>query len=261
MEQETLLDLQELYSKGLLIPVIGSGLSMPFGLPDWKKLILDAAEFFHLSSEDQDKIEKQLAAYDFLTPVDVITEHGVSEIELQKYVAESMKAAKKKIAVTEVENNYTDFAKVSNLRFMTTNYDEYLNEISGKKTFYLSELSGIAVNQFPLRHYNNVVIPLHGQISEPESIVLSRGSYEKLYDSDEFEQEFQHLRTHFTFLFMGFSFDDKYFAKMFERMLKRFQARHYILFEEHVDGAKIERLGKEYGVQAILYKAGKCTHQ
>lgn len=73
MEQETLLDLQELYSKGLLIPVIGSGLSMPFGLPDWKKLILDAAEFFHLSSEDQDKIEKQLAAYDFLTPVDVIT--------------------------------------------------------------------------------------------------------------------------------------------------------------------------------------------
>ena len=261
MEQETLLDLQELYSKGLLIPVIGSGLSMPFGLPDWKKLILDAAEFFHLSSEDQDKIEKQLAAYDFLTPVDVITEHGVSEIELQKYVAESMKAAKKKIAVTEVENNYTDFAKVSNLRFMTTNYDEYLNEISGKKTFYLSELSGIAVNQFPLRHYNNVVIPLHGQISEPESIVLSRGSYEKLYDSDEFVQEFQHLRTHFTFLFMGFSFDDKYFAKMFERMLKRFQARHYILFEEHVDGAKIERLGKEYGVQAILYKAGKCTHQ
>lgn len=261
MEQETLLDLQELYSKGLLIPVIGSGLSMPFGLPDWKKLILDAAEFFHLSSENQDKIEKQLAAYDFLTPVDVITEHGVSEIELQKYVAESMKAAKKKIAVTEVENNYTDFAKVSNLRFMTTNYDEYLNEISGKKTFYLSELSGIAVNQFPLRHYNNVVIPLHGQISEPESIVLSRGSYEKLYDSEEFEQEFQHLRTHFTFLFMGFSFDDKYFAKMFERMLKRFQARHYILFEEHVDGAKIERLGKEYGVQAILYKAGKCTHQ
>lgn len=96
MEQETLLDLQELYSKGLLIPVIGSGLSMPFGLPDWKKLILDAAEFFHLSSENQDKIEKQLAAYDFLTPVDVITEHGVSEIELQKYVAESMKASKRK---------------------------------------------------------------------------------------------------------------------------------------------------------------------
>ena len=261
MEQETLLDLQELYSKGLLIPVIGSGLSMPFGLPDWKKLILNAADFFKLAAEDKYKIQELLNKYDFLTPIDVITEYGVSECELQKYVAESMKAAKKKIAVADVENNYTDFARVSNLRFMTTNYDEYLNEISGKKTFYLSELSGIAVNQFPLRYYNNVVIPLHGQISEPESIVLSREAYKRLYDSDEFEQEFQHLRTHFTFLFIGFSFDDKYFAKMFEKMLKRFQARHYILFEEHVDEKKIELLGKEYGVQAILYRTGNKTHQ
>ncbi len=58
MEQETLLDLQELYSKGLLIPVIGSGLSMPFGLPDWKKLILDAAEFFIFHRKIRTKSKK-----------------------------------------------------------------------------------------------------------------------------------------------------------------------------------------------------------
>ena len=41
-------ELQEAYEKNLLIPVIGSGLSAPFGLPTWRDLIINIADEYSI---------------------------------------------------------------------------------------------------------------------------------------------------------------------------------------------------------------------
>lgn len=262
MENDLLLKLQDIYSRTLLIPVVGSGLSVPFGLPDWRTLIEQSAVHFHLDEKRQQQIREKLDVYEFLDAVDVVLEHGVSEQELQEFVVSCIVMAKEK-ADNQVCNNYLDLAKMSKVRFVTTNYDRYINDFTGAKSFSLSDLETIPINEFPLKGFDGTVIPLHGEITRADSIVLSRNSYKALYESDEFEREFQHLRTHFTFLFMGFSFDDAYFQKMFRKMLRRFEATHYILFEKRMEiecSDKIRKLSEEYGVKAIYYDAENLGH-
>ena len=54
--------LQECYSRITLIPVIGSGLSIPMGLPDWSDLIKEAADHFLLSDEKKGQIYQCLVS-------------------------------------------------------------------------------------------------------------------------------------------------------------------------------------------------------
>lgn len=263
MDADAILNLQDCYSRTLLMPVVGSGISVPFGLPDWSALVEQAAEFFRLSSGKRQQIREYLDRYEFLEAVDVVLGGGVSEWELQIFVADCMEEGKRN-ADFAAENNYTDLARLSRIRFMTTNYDRLINDLVGADSFLLSELEKLSVNEFALRRYDHTVIPLHGEITRPESIVLSRKSYQELYEAADFEHEFQHLRTHYTFLFLGFSFEDVYFQSMFEKVLQRFEAKHYILFEEKEKAKnrdKIEKLSRDYGVEALYFDASKDGYE
>lgn len=253
--------LQESYARITLIPVVGSGISVPFGLPDWRTLIERAAEHFLISATGLTKIAGHLDRYEFIEAADTILGEGVSELDLQQYVLDSMYKAK--AAAAKVENNYDDLAMLSRVRYITTNYDQYLNDLAGTNTFLLEQLEKISINQFQLSPYDHAVIPLHGVISRPESIVLSGSSYKKLYDSPRFHEEFQQLRTHYTFLFIGFSFEDEHVQTLFEKVLQRFEAQHFILFEKRVgveNKDKIERLKEKYGLEAVYYDASADGH-
>ena len=253
--------LQECYSRVTLIPVIGSGLSVPFGLPDWRTLIENSAEHFALGEDKILEIQEHLEHYEFVDAVDVILNEGVPELALQNYVSESMMMAKK--AAADVDNNYSDLAMLSKVRFMTTNYDRYMNDMVGARTFLLEDLEHMPINQFSYSTYDHTVIPLHGEINRPESIVLSRDSYHRLYHTQAFHEQFQQLRTHFTFLFMGFSFEDEYVQQLFEKIVQRFEAQHFILFDEsekEKNAEKIERLKSQYGMEAVYYDASVDGH-
>ena len=261
-DKDLLLHLQDIYSRALLIPVVGSGISIPFGLPDWKTLIIMAAENFGLDNTEKVMINNLLDKYKFLEAIDIILNSGVSEYEIQQFVSETIKDAKNNCN-SKVESNYEDLKKMRRLRFITTNYDRYINDIVDADTFLLNELAGMNVNEFALRKYDSCVIPLHGDIDRPDSIIFTRKSYDDLYDSDEFDREFQHIRTHFTFLFMGFSFDDVYFQRMFEKIVNRFEAKHYILFDINVKKfypEKIDKLIDTFGVEPIFYDSSKQGH-
>lgn len=254
--------LQDFYSRVNLIPVIGSGFSVPFGLPDWGTLVRKAAVQLELEREQQDVMDHFLKEWKYLEAVDVILDTGITEEKLQQTIAEIFSAEKARANTTCV-NNYTDLAQMPRLRFMTTNYDQYINDFTGADSFPLEFLRNIKTNEFAGRKYDHIVIPLHGEIDRPSSIVLSRQSYERLYKSAHFEQDFQHLRSHYTFLFMGFSFDDLYFQSMFEKMLGRYEATHYILLEQSEQEKhreKIERLYQKYGVETIFFDASTCDY-
>lgn len=253
--------LQDSYTRAALIPVVGSGISTPFGLPNWRTLIERAAEHFSIAPPAVQRIAELLDRREYLEAVNVLLDEGVSEIALQKYVAESMSAAK--AAAAARESNYDDLARLSKVRYITTNYDRYLNDIADAKTFLLERLEDININQFQLSPYDHTVIPIHGEISRPESIVLSEASYKRLYGSARFREEFQQLRSHYTFLFIGFSFDDKYVQEMFDRVLQRFEAQHFILFDKSAASGnkeKIEKLKEKYGIEALYYDSSAGGH-
>ena len=253
--------LQECYSRVTLIPVVGSGLSIPMGLPSWRELIEKSADYFSVSDEKKECIRKCLDRNEYLDATDVILEAGVSDQMLREYIAKSMTEAKENS--NSVDNNYRDLALFSKIRYMTTNYDQYINDFAEARTFCLEDLENIQINQFAYSAYDHVVIPLHGEISRPESIVLSRDSYQKLYNTDSFKSEFEHMRTHFTFLFMGFSFEDKYIQKLFDKILHHYQAQHFILFdksEADKNAEKIERIKTQYGIETVFYDASKKGH-
>lgn len=253
--------LQESYSRVTLIPVVGSGLSVPFGLPDWRTLIELAGAHFSLSDIGRMKLTAHLDKLQYLDAVDILLEEGVSEPDLQSYIADCMLEAK--TAAADQTNSYTDLARMAKVRFITTNYDRYLNDLVGANTFLLEQLEDIPVNQFGLPDYDHTVIPLHGEITRPESLVFTRTSYDRLYNSSRFCEEFQQLRTHFTFLFIGFSFDDQYVQRLFERVLQRFEAQHFIMLDQRIDERdreKVERLRVKYGLETIYYDASVDGH-
>ena len=51
--------LQECYSRVTLIPVVGSGLSIPMGLPSWRELIEKSADYFSISDEKKESGSKE----------------------------------------------------------------------------------------------------------------------------------------------------------------------------------------------------------
>ena len=62
---------------------------------------------------------------------------------------------------------------------------------------------------------------------------------------------------------MGFSFEDKYIRKLFDKILHHYQAQHFILFdksEADKNAEKIERIKTQYGIETVFYDALKKGH-
>lgn len=255
-------ELQEAYMSNLLIPVIGCGLSVPFQLPDWKTLIVEAADMFDLTDTDRQIMNQYLAVNNYLDAIDVLIDAGVTESQLQDFVSKRMIEAKKDVDVSSIDNNYVDLAKFYRSRFLTTNYDEFLNDFTGGTELPLETLGVMNVNEFSRERHAGSIIPLHGTVSRPESIVFSRKSYDTVYEQPSFGDDFHVLREGYTFLFMGFSFDDVYFTKLFDQLIVRHKARHYILFDrsQEKNTARLQELEQRYGVTAIFYDVTGNDH-
>lgn len=267
MGTDSIDELQGAYLSDKLIPVVGAGVSLPFKLPDWNELLMICAEKHNLADNLKKRLKERLDKYEYLEAADVILHAGVSEEELCQCVADTISVAKSKNSdgdKTLIKHNYSDLSRLSGVRYMTTNYDMYLNDYTGGKSFRITDLTRIPANRFQFKKYEKAIIPIHGEIADPNSIVLSRKSYETVYEDEKFEISFQHIRSSFVFLFIGFSFDDVYVKGMFEHILnKRLPSRHYILFAESVresHSEKIAELKEKYGVVSVFYKTNGGDH-
>lgn len=94
------------------------------GLPSWRELIEKSADYFSISDEKKECICKCLDRNEYLDATDVILKAGVSDQMLREYIAKSMTEAKENS--NSVDNNYLDLALFSKIRYMTTNYDQYM---------------------------------------------------------------------------------------------------------------------------------------
>ena len=178
--------LAEELEKGKLVVFVGAGVSKNSGLPDWKELIKDYAEYRGI---------KEFTSKQFLTiPEEVFERYGslkyyeIAEKRfLGKYVPNSIHRILKKMKLTYI---------------ITTNYDTLIEE-------EIKNLQIVSKDEdLPYTNSNRMLIKMHGDF-ENKNIVLKKSDY------DNYEKNFQLISTLVkglfttnTVLFIGYSYSD-----------------------------------------------------
>ena len=178
--------LAEELEKGKLVVFVGAGVSKNSGLPDWKELIKDYAEYRGI---------KEFTSKEYLTiPEEVFERYGslkyyeIAEKRfLGKYVPNSIHRILKKMKLTYI---------------ITTNYDTLIED-------QIKNLQIVSKDEdLPYTNSNRMLIKMHGDF-ENKNIVLKKSDY------DNYEKNFQLISTLIkglfttnTILFIGYSYND-----------------------------------------------------
>ena len=178
--------LAEELAKGKLVVFVGAGVSKNSGLPDWKELIKDYAEYRGI---------KEFTSKEYLTiPEEVFERYG----SLKYY-----EIAEKRFSGKYFPNSIHRILKKMNLTYIiTTNYDTLIeDEIKNLQIVSKDE-------DLPYTNSNRMLIKMHGDF-ENKNIVLKKSDY------DNYEKNFQLISTLVkglfttnTVLFIGYSYSD-----------------------------------------------------
>lgn len=247
------------YKTEKIVPFVGAGLSIPFGVPSWANLIREIANPYCIGNLEwlKNLIETDLGNNDFWKAIDNLLEYtSLNESSLNEKVADIIFNKQKNIDDDEL-HNYKDLSKMNFNLYLTTNYENYLQEyLRFRRTPVL--LRDIDFNTQNLIDRQQI-FQLHGNISNSGTIVLSRASYKKLYDDKKYNQLFGLITGTNKLLFLGFSFDDQFIKALISGHKEVFNGEHYILLNQPTIQQEKE-LSDKYGLKVIPYNAEKSTH-
>ena len=178
--------LAEELEKGKLVVFVGAGVSKNSGLPDWKELRKDYAEYRGI---------KEFTSKEYLTiPEEVFERYG----SLKYY-----EIAEKRFLGKYVPNSVHRILKKMDLTYIiTTNYDTLIED-------QIKNLQIVSKDEdLPYTNSNRMLIKMHGDFKN-KNIVLKKSDY------DNYEKNFQLISTLIkglfttnTILFIGYSYND-----------------------------------------------------
>ena len=178
--------LAEELAKGKLVVFVGAGVSKNSGLPDWKELIKDYAEYRGI---------KEFSSKQFLTiPEEVFERYG----SLKYY-----EIAEKRFSGKYFPNSIHRILDEMDLTYIiTTNYDTLIED-------QIKKLQIVSKDEdLPYTNSNRMLIKMHGDFKN-KNIVLKKSDY------DNYEKNFplistliKGLFTTNTVLFIGYSYND-----------------------------------------------------
>lgn len=216
-----------------IIPFIGSGVSIPLGLPSWKHLL----EIINDNCYSDETLEKEyknlVASGDLLAAFDHLIDHSYefsNYEQIKERIVRIMNS--KRIDKTEFKaHNYGDLVLLNSRFYITTNYDLLMSDfLSSENDAYtspicLSEISNIR----NLMQGKNQVIHLHGHVNNLESMIVSHKDYQELYANQSLLIKFGSIMNNKPLLFIGFSFTDKFFEDLYQKMTSIVSSIHYII--------------------------------
>ncbi|PEE95570.1 SIR2 family NAD-dependent protein deacylase [Bacillus cereus] len=210
-----------------LIIFVGSGFSLDCGNYNWVDLVKQI--IIHLHRETQDKKYEGLK---------ILLESGTDVLDILDLMEKS--TVKRKM-IEGLVNNIKDpivsekHKKLINIskKLITTNYDkliEYNSEIEHIFTYdNLYHIAGI-------REKEEFILKLHGCINDPDKCILFRKQYDDIYTKESAAiLKMEALIQDYTFLFLGFSFNDPYVKELFDRIdtiLNGYSKIHYLVSTE-----------------------------
>ena len=257
-------ELNQKYNQWNLVPFVGAGLSIPFQIPDWAGIIKDCTEEFRINRADRgfisQVVECDLKRYDYWSAIDNVKKYlDRTDEDIQEYIRNRILKVSASID-EKTDNNYIDLNQEKISLVFTTNYDHLISK------FIKSELQAINLVdlneniQNIMQQRDNVrIFHLHGNISQPHSIVISSKKYKELYQQDNYIKFMELFGGTKTFLFLGFSFSDIYIQHVIRKNKKYFQAKHYIIMDSPTDEMVI-KLKNEYNIETISYDSSNSSH-
>ncbi|WP_404427162.1 SIR2 family protein [Ureibacillus chungkukjangi] len=242
--------LKESLIKEKVIPFVGAGVSMPLGLPNWQGLIKICSD--GLVGRDKKEFEELLDNNgDIFAAIDILINESMTYNETN--IKEKISAYIKINFNTQVDNAFHNINDILNLNsdfYLTTNYDDALSiyQRNGIYPFLLDEIENL---QDFFNEKQGRVVHLHGIYQRPKTMVVSKKDYEQMYSDDKTKMLLSNMLS-YKLLFIGFSFEDKYFKDIFTYVKEYIGGSHFIILFD-VYGRNAQAL-KESGLHVISLK-------
>ncbi|MBZ9521898.1 SIR2 family protein [Bacillus safensis] len=240
--------------KDYLIPFIGAGLSIPFNLPSWPEMLKTFSEELEGSAKpyylDLIKEGNYMQALTLLSERSLLSDSDI-QLEIQKLFDERLD-----ITINEEDHNYKDLINLESSFYLTTNYDNIFTSLKAKNQFIpplrWNEIDNI---QTFLTDKKGSMIHLHGVVHVPQTMIVTQYNYEKLYNDEKFESLLSSFMSNQTFLFLGFSFSDKFFVDLYDKIRSKIKGTHFIILP-NVSFEKAKEFS-EKGLKTIGIKVSK----
>lgn len=261
MSQYFVDELKRKYRDKRVIPFIGAGLSIPFQLKSWPDLINELKETL-LDERYWDAIDFDIEQKNYQEAIEAIKKYGhIDDQPIQEKIAGSY-SLRKKDTKDFIENNYSDLIKRNFKVYVTTNYDRLLDSylpdanVFRSLTEYTSNFQRLSEDDD-----EKYIFHIHGCVSNPDSIVISSDKYDELYNDSRFDNLMKGLSSNYSFLFLGFSFEDTFVKELVQNHKSFFKGTHYLITSsESIDSTKKGILSKEYGIRTIEYSPNNSSH-
>lgn len=246
------------YLKGRVVPFIGAGLSTPFKIPTWKELIEIIAQK-HATGEKEfviKSVDVLLERYDFWEAINQLKLFlMLSDQDIQSEVVRIINEKRVDLHDDSL-HNYLDLAKMDFNLYLTTNYENLLFKyVQCDTPILMKDIDFSTQELFDTKR----ILHLHGITSNSGSIVLSRQSYQELYDNNKYNELLKQVTGTKTLLFMGFSFEDQFIRELIKNHRQYFKANHYIILD-NPSNEKSRVLKEEYGLITIKYNSKNSSH-
>jgi hypothetical protein len=214
-----------------IVPFIGSGLSVPLGLPNWKVLLEKLSS--GLPNEHQKAMYLEytnqgdlLEALDFLKKWSI----HINDDDQVKDAIIKIIETEQKTGVEEDLHNFYDVIKLGSNLYITTNYDLLFEDFLHNSVGYRAPLCLNDIDNLrKLLDRNSQVLHIHGHVERKETMIVSTADYKKLYEDDGLIYKLQHILTSRPLLYLGFSLNDKFFVDLYTNLSKIVKSHHYIV--------------------------------
>ena len=253
-------DLCKDYHDNKIVPFIGAGLSVPFKVPGWADLIREIANKYAGDKElafVKLVVEKELERNDYWHAIDALKRYTtVQEEDIQEHIATTIQSKLTKPA-SDLLHNYSDLQKMNFNLYLTTNYENLLQE-------YLKfSFSPVLMNEIQFSTQSlfdqKRICHLHGTISNYGTIVISKQSYQSLYENNKYNNLLKLVTGTKKLLFMGFSFNDQFIRTLIKEHKQYFMTKHYIILANPTQ-EKIRELRENFGLITIPYNTEGSSH-
>ncbi|MDY8025809.1 MULTISPECIES: SIR2 family NAD-dependent protein deacylase [Paenibacillus] len=220
-----------LNDKDSLVPFLGAGVSRPMGLPGWTELLTILGENFVKDSQ-KEEYDDLLCEGDFMGALDYLRSKSPfisTKDQLKEKIIEIIDD-KLLPNVGENTHNYFDLAKIDTNFFITTNYDLCMVEfLSAQGKYAAPQVLADISNIRSFMKSKSQVIHLHGYVKRKDTMIVSKEDYEPFYRQTELLVQFASIIANRPLLFIGFSFNDKFFEDLYDKLQHILNTQHYII--------------------------------
>ena len=234
------------------VPFVGSGLSMPLGIPDWetalKKLVRRCQEE---NRSDWDEAEALVRARKYLDAA-----QKCRKLLGNRIYGDEMRGLFGRYDREKSRENHRQIWNLSPPIVITTNFDTILEDSADPRPTVITsrhrpELLKVLTDD----SRSKVLFKIHGSIDDLGSIVFTQEDYDRLYqERNAYTVTLEDVVLRHQFLFIGFGLKDEGVAgvlKAVNRLFQGWPGPHYALVKYGEN--KEQELWDEYNIQQIPY--------